>query len=164
MLINDTGNGINTMDIHIALDKNVSFDLNVDSYEYHCAGDFNTLGNGFLEVSNLYPLNEQLNYEAELLKLSNCNEERRTSNISKHPCRPLGHINPYRFWSGKRNTNVWLLDEDKREKIDISSLSKICDIYRVAHVNIRLNTYKFHIEGYGETQRLDIMDIYLAEK
>lgn len=152
------------MDIHITLDKNTSFNLEVDSYEYTICGDFNRLGNGFLEVSNLYPLDEQLKYEVELLRLSICHEERQELNISKHPCRPFGHIYPYRFWSGKRNTKVWLCNGDKRGEIDISSLSKICDIYRVIHVNIRLNTYEFNVGDYTKYQRLDIMDIYLAEK
>jgi len=152
------------MDIRITLDKNTSFNLNVDSYEYTVCGDFNRLGNGFLEVSNVYPLDEQFKYESELYRLDPCREEKQESNISKHPGRPFGRIYPYRFWSGKRNTKVWLCDGGIRKEIDISSLSKICGLYRVVHVDIRLNTYKFNIDGYDDTQRLDIMDIYLAEK
>lgn len=136
-------------------DKNSAtkaFELRADSYEYKCMPDFKELGNGFLDVDKCYPTTTAIEYESELLR----------TGIPNHKALVT---RPYRFWTGKRHTKVWQVENGVKEPIDIHELRLIGDQYHIMHVHVQLVKYKLNItqSEQFDRYRLAVRNIYLEE-
>ena len=136
------------MNIYIKLDSKHAYELNADGYEYTCLPDFKRYGNGYVDVTNLYPTFTTVRYESELLRSGIPECKKRISN-------------PYRFWTNSKCTKVWLVEDQERIPIDIFELRWIGDKYHILHISIQ--KLMFNIKNYGDHTQLFIRNIYLEE-
>lgn len=130
--------------------NNSKFEFNADSYEYKCMIDFKEHGNGYLDVSKCYPTSTVIKYENSLLQ---------TGFPDPHKLM----TRPYRFWTGKKFTKVWIIENDIRKQMDIHELRLIGDWYHVKHVVVQLLKFNVNAGNYGTHYSLRIRDIYLEE-
>lgn len=137
------------MEVFIKVDDS-KFEFNADSYEYKCMIGFKEYGNGYLDVSKCYPASTTLEYESLLL---------RTGLIGSHKLVER----PFRFWTGKKFTKVWIIDNNIRTPIDIYELRLIDDWYHVKHVVVQLLKFNIKAGNYGTHYSLRIRNIYLEE-
>lgn len=130
--------------------KGHKFNFNADSYEYKCMPHFNELGNGYLDVSKCYPMDTTLKYESLLLRTGLPDSRKLVTR-------------PYRFWTGKKFTKVWSIENDEKAPMDIYELRLIGDQYHIKHVVVYLLKFNINVRDYGIHYSLRIRDVYLEE-
>lgn len=115
---------------------NHSFEFNADQYDVHIVPGYKKYGNGWIDISKIYPKMIDLEYCAELLSID---------------CKSR----PHKFWFGNRKTSIFDEDGDKIDNVEfcatssdfhIISMEIACYRYKMNYITLQNEKYIHRLE------------------